>query len=87
MIKLVLFLFFNLYYLCPKYKILLMMELDWQVEISHTYREANKCADASANIDCSTGYDIMYYESCPSQISELYLADSLGITAHRLISV
>jgi ribonuclease HI len=64
-----------------------MMDLDWQVEISHMYREANKCADALANIGCSTGYEIMYYETCPTQISELYLADCLGTTVPRLISV
>jgi hypothetical protein len=27
-----------------------LLDLDWTVEISHTYREANKCADALANL-------------------------------------
>jgi hypothetical protein len=34
-------------------KICGMLALDWIVEISHEYHEANKCADVLANIGCS----------------------------------
>ncbi|PNX67080.1 ethylene responsive transcription factor 1b, partial [Trifolium pratense] len=33
-------------------KILRILQFDWEVKIRHTYREANLCADALANIGC-----------------------------------
>jgi hypothetical protein len=41
----------------------------------NAYRDSNKCVNVLANIEC------------PSQIRELLLADVLGITTPRLISV
>jgi ribonuclease HI len=37
-----------------------LLDLDWTVEIAHTYREANKCADALANLGCSLDYDLFF---------------------------
>jgi 3-mercaptopyruvate sulfurtransferase SseA len=39
-----------------------LLDMDWTIEISHTYREANKCADAMANLGCSLDYDIVFYD-------------------------
>jgi hypothetical protein len=64
-----------------------LLDMDWLVEIAHIYREANKCVDALANIGCSLDYDIMYFDSCPSQISEIYEKDRVGNTTPRLILV
>ncbi|PNX90804.1 ethylene responsive transcription factor 1b [Trifolium pratense] len=36
-----------------------LLEIDWEVEVSHVYREANKCADALANIGCSLDYETL----------------------------
>ncbi|PNX58030.1 ribonuclease H [Trifolium pratense] len=63
------------------------MEMDWIIEISHVYREANKCADAMANIGCCLDYEVVYYNACPSQLAETYAADLLGITTPRFISL
>jgi hypothetical protein len=43
-----------------------MLALDWIVEISHEYREANKCADALANIGCSLDRDVVFFCGMPS---------------------
>ncbi|GAU25543.1 hypothetical protein TSUD_259770 [Trifolium subterraneum] len=64
-----------------------LLDLDWNVEVSHTYREANNCADALAMLGCSLGYEITTFEACPSHIRELYDADCMGITTPRLITV
>jgi ribonuclease HI len=57
----------------------------WEVKIAHSYREANSCADALANIGCSLHLNIVYFDECPSQIRHLIFADSRGITSPRLI--
>jgi ribonuclease HI len=62
-----------------------LLDMDWLVEIAHTYREANKCADALANIGCSLDYDIMFFDSCPSRISEICKKDRVGNTTPRLV--
>jgi ribonuclease HI len=64
-----------------------LLDLDWDVEISHSYREANRCADALATTGCSLSNSILIYDDCPSFISSIVLADRLGITIPRLISV
>jgi hypothetical protein len=58
-----------------------------RLEVSHIYREANKCADALANIGCSLDYETLYYDVCPAQLSDLVAADSMGISTPRLIFV
>jgi hypothetical protein len=64
-----------------------LLAIDWTVEIMHTYREANKCADGITNLGCSFNYDVMYFNFCPAQISEFYHADMVGNTTPRLISL
>jgi hypothetical protein len=38
-----------------------LLEQGWEVKITHSYREANVCADALANIGCSLDLNTMYY--------------------------
>ncbi|PNY05004.1 ethylene responsive transcription factor 1b [Trifolium pratense] len=64
-----------------------MMAMNWEVEVHHTYREANRCADALANMGCNLGYDITIFNSCPIQLSAIFAADNMGITTPRLIHV
>ncbi|GAU12910.1 hypothetical protein TSUD_73970 [Trifolium subterraneum] len=49
-----------------------LLEMDWIVEISHTYREANKCADALANLGCYLAYNTVFYDACPTQIRDIF---------------
>jgi ribonuclease HI len=62
-----------------------MMALDWEVEVRHTYREANKCADALANYGCMSRDDSQLFTCCPDFIKNLFDADNLGISTPRLI--
>jgi ribonuclease HI len=64
-----------------------LLDHDWNVEISHTYREANHCADALATLGCSLNLEITTFDSCPSHMREIYDADCMGITTSRLITV
>jgi 3-mercaptopyruvate sulfurtransferase SseA len=64
-----------------------LMDLDWEVVVKHSYREANKCADMLANIGCTLDSHIMYYESCPSECYLVWSADVLGIATPQLIPV
>ncbi|MCH79377.1 putative non-LTR retroelement reverse transcriptase [Trifolium medium] len=67
--------------------IMRLMRLDWDVTINHVYREANYCVDALANFGCSLDSSIMVFDVCPSQLRQLMLADVMGITTPRIISV
>ncbi|CAJ2675557.1 unnamed protein product [Trifolium pratense] len=64
-----------------------LVDMEWEVHITHAYRESNQCADALANIGCSIDKETIYYETCPSQIRELFLADIMGIKTPRVIYV
>jgi ribonuclease HI len=63
------------------------LELDWEVMIVHAYRESNNCADVLANIGCTLDREIIFYDFCPPQVRDSLVADELGITTPRLISV
>jgi ribonuclease HI len=62
-----------------------MLAKDWTVDIKHIYREANKCADAMANIGCTRDFDMEFFVSCHPHISDLYNLDLLGNTTPRLV--
>jgi hypothetical protein len=61
--------------------------MDWEVRICHTYREANLCADALAHIGCTMGSNVIFYESCPTQIHTFVAADIAGTRVSRLVSL
>jgi hypothetical protein len=46
-----------------------------------------KCADALANVGCSLGRDIVFYDVCTPFLSHFLVEDNLGITTTRLVSV
>jgi ribonuclease HI len=62
-----------------------LLELEWEIKIRHSYREANKCADALVNMTCDGGYSFMLYEHCPAQINLLFLADSISISTPHFV--
>ncbi|GAU38338.1 hypothetical protein TSUD_61990 [Trifolium subterraneum] len=64
-----------------------LLEMDWIVEVSHTYREANNCADALANLGCSLDYDTVIFNDFPPQIRNIFDTDLMGISSPRLISL
>jgi len=62
-----------------------LLELNWEVRICHTFREANSCADALANSACNGGSSLIIYEQCPVQMRLCFLADYVGVATHRVI--
>jgi ribonuclease HI len=68
-------------------KIRHLLQMDCEVVVCHSYRETNQCADALADLGCSLHTNICFYESCPTQFSHLIVADALGVSVPRFISV
>ncbi|GAU11214.1 hypothetical protein TSUD_342040 [Trifolium subterraneum] len=64
-----------------------LLALEWEVKVCHSYREANACADALANMGCEHGLGLRMYDQCPPRLSSLLLADVMGITTPRIIAV
>ncbi|GAU34270.1 hypothetical protein TSUD_321160 [Trifolium subterraneum] len=64
-----------------------LLELDWVVVVSYTYREANKCADALANLGCTLDCKVEFYDACPAIVRDVYQYDLIGNTTPRLISM
>lgn len=64
-----------------------LLSLYWEVRFSHCYREANSCADAMASIGCNQEVILCLYEFPPAIVSPLWLADFIGVSTPRVISV
>jgi hypothetical protein len=50
-------------------KIHMILALDWEVMVKHSYCKTNKCAGELANIRCTFDFTIVYYNSCPIECS------------------
>ena len=68
-------------------KIRQLLELDWEVKVCHTYREANFCVDALAAMACRNGSKMIIYEQPPAHISSLLFADFVGILHSRSVAL
>jgi len=66
------------------YKICCSLVMNWNVDVSHSYREANRCTDVLINLACSLDYDLKIYVTCATQIRHLLLTDIMGIATSRL---
>jgi hypothetical protein len=64
-----------------------LLSLDWEIIVCHSYRKANACADALANMGCEHGPELRVYDQCPASLISLLQADVMGITTPRVISV
>ncbi|KAK7267371.1 hypothetical protein RIF29_20042 [Crotalaria pallida] len=62
-----------------------LLHLPWQVSVQHIYREANKCADAMANIGCNSDWGISFFDNPPPQVASLMLFDVMGGSSPRFI--
>ncbi|PNX78219.1 ribonuclease H [Trifolium pratense] len=61
-----------------------LLAMDWEVNICYSYRKANDCADALANLGCNHDPGLRVYEQCPPSVSSLMLADVMGIIRRLL---
>ncbi|KAK9265995.1 hypothetical protein L1049_012495 [Liquidambar formosana] len=56
-----------------------LLQRDWQVQIQHVYREANKCADFLAKYGASQVTNFVILNDPPSDLVAILLWDALGI--------
>jgi len=64
-----------------------LLTLEWEIKVCHSYREANACADALANMGCNHGLGLQVYEVCPARFNLLMLADVMGIATPGVVTV
>lgn len=64
-----------------------LLTIDWNVCVSHIFREANKCADVLANLGCEVGSHLVIFERLPVQLAQVLLADVMGVSTPRLVHV
>jgi hypothetical protein len=50
-----------------------LLQIEWEVKVCHTYREANRCIDALAHIGCELRSSVIFYKLCPTQITHFFL--------------
>ncbi|MCI36411.1 ribonuclease H protein, partial [Trifolium medium] len=43
-----------------------LIDMDWEVVVHHSYREANQCADVLANHGCNMQAGCVYFDHCPN---------------------
>jgi hypothetical protein len=58
-----------------------LLQLEWEMNVCHTYREKNQCT-ALMHIRCELGLSVIFYVSCLTQITHIFLND----TSSRLIT-
>jgi hypothetical protein len=64
-----------------------MMELQWEIKVSHVHREENICADGLAEMSFVLATDIVLYDSCPGHIKDRFLFDLFGVGTPCLIAL
>jgi hypothetical protein len=64
-----------------------LLQEDWEVNISHVFREANRCADALANMGSAGSTELVLYDYPPSEVALVAFDDFRGVSLPRLISV
>lgn len=50
-----------------------LLDLEWEVVVKYSYREANQCAGTLANQRCSLTSDVYFFESCSAVWSLAYI--------------
>lgn len=58
---------------------------DWTVRVTHVYREAHTVADGLVRMGCGLVYRLVTMHHPPPQVSQLLLADVVGVVTPRLI--
>lgn len=64
-----------------------LLDNDWQIRVSHVYREANKVADGLAALGCELVDDVVFYYQPPSSVLQYVHDDCNGVSTPRLVAV
>jgi hypothetical protein len=62
-----------------------LLDLDWKVNVVHSYKEANPCSDTLTNISCSLSYNNVFFDLCLCHIKHLLVVDVMQITTHKSV--
>jgi hypothetical protein len=68
-------------------KICQLMDLDWEVVVKHTYREANGLTDALARHNFSVKDEDCFFQDCPSFCKHILDADVKRSVSPRSVFV
>ncbi|KAL6580295.1 hypothetical protein OROMI_008319 [Orobanche minor] len=63
-----------------------VLEQEWQVKVSHVYREANSMADCLASMGCEPSDELCIYHHPPDFILHFMHADCNGVSTPRQIT-
>lgn len=60
---------------------------EWEVTITHCYREANRVADWLANYGVNADLTVVIFEAVPMDLKAVKLEDIGGMTTSRLVPI
>lgn len=63
----------------------LLASSEWEVRLSHCYREGNKVADRLANIGVLQEVHVVFFAAPPPEITTLLHEDIMGVTTPRFL--
>jgi len=63
----------------------LLQSLDWEVRVTHCYRELNQVADSLVNLGVGLNGDFVYFNEPPRKVLTLLYADQVGAKFSKLI--
>ncbi|PNY17996.1 ribonuclease H [Trifolium pratense] len=63
-----------------------LLDLNWNVRISHTCREANRCADVLANMWCIAQHGLHVFDIPPPKVVSVLDNDLRGVSLPRIVS-
>jgi hypothetical protein len=64
-----------------------LLNLNWEVQLTHIYREANRCADILANMGSKLEVDMMIYHEPPLAVRQILFDDFRGVSIPRMVSM
>jgi ribonuclease HI len=64
-----------------------MLDLEWEIVVNHSYREANCLADALASHNFSMKNEVCFFQDCPSFCKHHLDADEKGFVSPRSLFV
>ena len=62
-----------------------LLEQPWVVKTDHIWRKANGCTDLLAKRGADQSEREIFYDTCPTSLTQCYFWDSLGLTSPRSV--
>jgi len=65
----------------------MIQQLDWEIKMSHVYREADFVPMVFAMMGISAENKLTIYDDCPDQIRRYFDVDAAGVLTPRLVKL